>query len=140
MLLCWAAGRVLGPRESSEIFECPLNCLMTRQNSRRLSFVLVLPFTVAPAGAAGAGSAQITGGPLLAFSPLSSAKARDVLLNIKCCGGEKPKPSRCDPWPRHSVLMFTNRLAEIDCWFVVVMEFGEQGSPEGSMIAEFLTP
>lgn len=36
--------------------------------------------------------------------------------------------------------MFTNRLAEIDYWFVVAVEFGEQGSPEGSMITEFLAP
>lgn len=35
--------------------------------------------------------------------------------------------------------MFTNGLAEIDYWFLVV-EFGEQGSPEGSMITAFLTP
>lgn len=51
------------------------NCVMTRQNSQHLNFVLVLLFVAASAGAAGAGSAQIKEGPLLAFSAVLAVKA-----------------------------------------------------------------
>lgn len=83
---------VPGPQESSDLYESPINRVqlsgasgllivsyeiqaqvvvspapeLTRQNSQHLNFVLVLPFMVASAGAAGAGSAQLKEGPLLA--------------------------------------------------------------------------